>query len=283
MSAAPSMKQPNIRLMIGLNRSASTPLLTALVQHSAIYGAYQPIEMTNGPDHEPNYQIYDGTHPAIQNAPPATETVVFKETLGASDRKACDYAVFPGETDSFTQCHAIEKSRPLFVFREPITQWNSWKRMAASENKTVPLDHFLIAYKHLYKLWQVAKAQAPASVRVLTVETLYSRTQQAFQNICRFWELPYSDQMITSEWKFPFTDALRSFRLWVPTWLKLADGSAWEAELANSTGWKQPDSLRSEPHNTLVTQKETQQIHALLTPLYREAQIAEEALFDLSA
>ncbi len=115
LSTGDPLPLSELRFQVGLCRSGTTMFQKAA---SHVEGAVTSkcgirygLKLGNGPD----YSIYDTTQPV------GSRWLVHKENLGGSSLAQCTVPVFRGPED-------IRRSRPVFLIREPVQTYNSWKR-----------------------------------------------------------------------------------------------------------------------------------------------------------
>ncbi len=262
---------PEVRMLVGLNRTATSAFLNAMVQNDKVYGAYEPIEWgskasgkkPDGSFNHIDYSIFDGTHDAYRHMPREADVLVFKESIGGSRYKR-DYPLFPDDATA-------RRSRPIIVFRNPLTQWGGWLRAYAPNRPD--LNVYIQSYKYLYNLYKNLESRIPGSVKVLTFENMISQPRAVFQEVCRFWGLPFDPAMVAEKWKIQFNDAIANHRkIYFPQVTGLVDADpVWRAELSASEGFAVPKSVKDPAKaGELITDEDRQIIQRELGGIYQE-------------
>lgn len=266
---------PEVRMLVGLNRTATSAFLNAMVQNDKVYGAYEPIEWgskasgkkPDGSFNRIDYSIFDGTHDAYRHMPAGAEVMVFKESIGGSRIKR-DYPLFPDD-------ETARRTRPVIVFRNPLAQWGGWLRAYAPNRPD--LKAYIETYKYLYNLYKELERRIPGSVKVLTFEKMISQPRAVFQEVCRFWGLPFDPAMVAEKWKIQFKDAIADQRkIYFPQVEGLVDADpVWRAELSASEGFTVPKSVKDPAKaGEMITAEDAQAIERELAPVY-EAMAAQ--------
>jgi hypothetical protein len=191
------IEQPTIRLLISPCRSGSTAFMHAMSHNPQVHAMYQPIKTGIREKGYPDYRVFDGSHKVFKDYP--TKVIFLKETIGHANVSECCFDVFPNpETVIF--------SKPIYLFRDPVETWNSWKKLnfANSRGKS-DLALFLKAYTHVYNTFITTQTISP-HVSCLTREHLLGNLRIVFQRLCQKWDIPFSDSMINWEKSFDSND-----------------------------------------------------------------------------
>ena len=190
------MELPKIRLFVSPCRSGSTAFMQSLNQSSEVHCFYQPMKEGIREGTGPDYSFFDGTHPSFPKHP--GKIFFAKEVLGHTRPDECCFELFPDDD-------AIHRSRPLFLLRDPVGTWSSWKKCKAAGNQgwegVCDIEMFKLAYEHTYKAF-VAVRGVSTDVTCLTREHLLQDPYRIFQLVCDRWEIPFTDEMI--QWKKQF-------------------------------------------------------------------------------
>ena len=240
-----------IRLLVAPNRSSTTAFMQAISQNPKVHALYQPVKTGIREMGVPDYSLFDGTHKVFKEHP---DKVIFaKETFGAIGNKEvfeslrlCTYLVFP-------DAKSVRRSRPIFLFREPIANWNGCKQVG----NCTTLGLFCRAYTSAYNSFVSALAMSDR-VTCLTRQTLLANPEYIMGQICDRWDIPFSSSMVS----------------WQNSLLENENFSATEQERKNMR-WQQKvlsvtTSFIERPENDeLVTEAERDYLHQTLTPLYR--------------
>ncbi len=178
------------RLLITPVRGGSGAFLRTFENNPNVHAVHQPIKSGLRAKGIPDYSIYQPLHPIYNQYP--GKFIVAKETIGPI-KEQCTFNPFPDE-------HAIQESKPLFMFRDPFQTWNSWKKWWKTNHET-GLNWCCISYQYTYELFKNA-LQVSSDVTCITLEKLGKNPAKMFQYICHKWEIPYDAQMLN--WSIPF-------------------------------------------------------------------------------
>ena len=180
------------RLLITPVRGGSGAFLRTFENNPNVHAVHQPIKSGLREKGIPDYSIYQPLHPIYNQYP--GKFIVAKETIGPI-KEQCTFNPFPDE-------HAIQESKPLFMFRDPFQTWNSWKKWWETDPET-GLNWCSISYQHTYKLFKQA-LKTSSSTTCITLEKLGENPAKMFNLICDKWEIPYDDKML--DWSIKFGD-----------------------------------------------------------------------------
>lgn len=180
------------RLVITPVRGGSGAFLRAFENNHNVHAVHQPIKSGLREKGIVDYSIYQADHPIYRQYP--NKFIVAKETIGPV-REQCTFNPFPND-------HAIEISKPLFIFRDPFQTWNSWRKWWTTDHET-GLNWFCLSYQHTYELLKNA-LQVSSEVSCITLEKLGKNPAEMFQCICSKWKVPYDPKMLN--WSIPFGD-----------------------------------------------------------------------------
>lgn len=191
-----TMTLPTIRLFVSPCRSGSTAFMQSLNQSDDIHCFYQPMKEGIREGTQPDYSFFDGSHPAFTKY--AGKIFFAKEVLGHTRPEECNFELFPDD-------EAIARSRPLFLLRDPVGTWSSWKKCKAAGKEgwegVCDLEMFKLAYAHTYNTF-VSVRSVSEGATCLTREHLLKDPRRIFQLICEHWGIPFTDEMI--QWKKSF-------------------------------------------------------------------------------
>ena len=152
----------DIRFFVAAPRSGSTLFMRVMAQHpdlavtsrNILMGNMKPRDAFNQHrEFTPDYSILsDENHPVVVQAQTlGKKAVVSKEeygndqNTGTPELNECNYEMFPDD-------EAIRKTRPVFTFRNPIHEFDSWLKRGWND-----LDSFFLSYETLYKTFQRAQ------------------------------------------------------------------------------------------------------------------------------
>jgi hypothetical protein len=171
---------PERRIIIGPCRSGTTMLLRSFRNHPAALTEFQTIKKGQRQDGAPDHRFF--SRPV-----PADKFLIDKETIGYGTDEDCTLSVFPDDD-------AIRATRPLFIFREPRSTFESWLK----NNLVHPgedIRHFLQAFRHTYALLLHA-IDVSGDVSVVTYEQLCRESRRHLEHICRKWDMPFHPGML---------------------------------------------------------------------------------------
>ena len=181
-----------LRLLITPARGGSGAFLRAFENNPHVHGVHQPIKSGLRETGIVDYSIYQPDHPIYLQYP--SKFIVAKETIGPLNEE-CTFNPFPDDV-------AIVESKPLFMFRDPLQTYNSWKSFCSQEEEyKIALNFLTISYQHTYNLFKNA-VQVSSNVSCITLEKLGNNPRKMFANICQRWGIPYDDKML--QWSLPF-------------------------------------------------------------------------------
>ncbi|WP_204102178.1 MULTISPECIES: hypothetical protein [Spirulina sp. CCY15215] len=251
------MTLPTIRIFISPCRSGSTAFMQSLNQSPYIHCFYQPVKEGIREGLGPDYRFFDGSHPSFFSNP--GKTFFAKEVLGHIYPEECCFQIFPDRD-------AIDRSRPLFLLREPIATWSSWKKCKAAGKQgwvgVCDLEIFKLAYKYTYDRF-IESRKVSKQVTCLTREHLLKAPEQIFQQICHCWEIPFIKEMIS--WTQPFD--VNSFTCGKP--LEFFNRIQ-HKDIRESMSFYRVENNKDRDQEKLVTLVEQKEIKSSLQPLYED-------------
>ncbi|KAL8958697.1 MAG: hypothetical protein Q9193_004296 [Seirophora villosa] len=157
----------------------------AVTSRLVLMGNYSPVE-----DFRPDYTIFHSTasHKVYREAQAQGKAVLIsKEELGHERwKKECDYPIFPDRS-------SLQRTKPAFLFRDPLRVFDSWKAVGWTH-----IESLLTAYRSLYNSWSASHQSAIA----ITYEELISHPEQTLQRLCRHWDLPFSQDLLSFQHPF---------------------------------------------------------------------------------
>jgi len=168
--------QSQVRVLVAPSRSGTTAFMHGIAHHPQVATASRALTESLRQTGRCDYSIYkyDGPSPFL----------FYKATIGMSDRLGCTYDPFPDNS-------SISHFKPLFLFRDPLQTWESWKRVGKGN-----LDLFVTAYKHTRDLFLRCR-EISESVRCLTYECLGESASDFFPKILDGWEIPWDEKVIS--------------------------------------------------------------------------------------
>jgi hypothetical protein len=229
---------------------------------------YQPIKTGVRERKYPDHSVFDGTHSAfLEHSAPV---FLIKETFGHANINECCFQLFPDQ-------NTIHNSKPLFLFREPVATWNSWKKLcfaACNETGVSDLNLFLKAYFFTYQLFLTTQMDSP-HVKCITREFLLKQPQTMLAMICQHWNIPFSENMI--HWDKSFNNNQNFFcaeseRKSFSKIMTVLQGSSVLAFTDSDTN----------VYDSLVTELEREEIKIALQPLYAKIVELSEAYFPIT-
>lgn len=196
-----------LRMLVSPTRSGSTAFLRCFENNPAIMEVYhQPVKSGFRQDGTFDYQFFsldEGDESSIYIAketvggfaPPETR---FNPLTEATSNR-------PSIAERFPSVEAIEKVRPLVLFRDPMQTWNSINKLNKySKGKSEfhsPFRYFISSYRNVFEFLMHAKG-ITRHAYCLTLERLASNPYEVLRDVCSKWQIKFHDQMI--EWSLPY-------------------------------------------------------------------------------
>ena len=198
-------KFPDIRIILGPPRSGTTALQNALCEAKNSLGLYEPIRaerlMDNCTLATFKYRAFlDYDNPDLLDVMQRNKGKLFilKDGLGKTLSKWAK-KIFLEHDD------IVERGKPLFIFRNPVYTFNSFKKL----NWHQTADDFVKENKMVIDVFNKLKDKHPDDVEVTTEEKLSSNPKKVLKNICNFWGIDYTDNMVN--WKKDINDKIYFF------------------------------------------------------------------------
>ncbi len=167
-------EQGKLIFIISPCRSGSTALLYSFAQIPKTKTYYQPIK---GTIREKKSFIM----PKLSKG-----KNIFKETLGHENELVCTY----------NPLNFIPKNieyKTLFLFRDPINTWQSWKNLAWMPK----IELFLQAYNSAFKIYKEEQEKNPKNTTAMILEELNNgNTDIILKKICNSLNLKYTKKML---------------------------------------------------------------------------------------
>lgn len=252
------MALPTIRVLISPCRSGSTAFMRSMAQKPDVHCFFQPIKEGVREGKSPNYNIFDGTHPAFAQHP---EKIFFiKETFGHAFHGECCFEAFPNQ-------EAVVRSRSIFLLRDPVETWSSWKKLKAAGKKgwegVCDLNLFKAAYQNTHDSFMENQGISD-QITCLTREHLLENPYKVFQLICRQWDIPFTDNMI--HWTKPFdVKDISCGEGHQETFTRLQ-----HKDMRESTSFYAVENNQDRWQSSLVTSEEREEIELDLRPLHEK-------------
>lgn len=178
-----NLSSAKLKIMISPCRSGSSALLHALSQSSELECVYQHIKMGIREHGIPDYSIYS-------KVSTDGRIIINKEAIGHSTVQECSFNIFPND-------EIVLATEPIFLFREPVATWNSWK-IAQWGN----IDLFCMAFRHVVDTFFHAMEVGAKVGVVFYDEFAESSKEYMLRRICGHWECQYLDAMLHWDTKF---------------------------------------------------------------------------------
>lgn len=180
---APADSHPELRMIVSVVRSATTGFMHAVGQHPLIAVASDSMKapLLNG-ESEPDYSIY--------NASADRPYIVYKANFGhatTTNPALCTYNPFREPVD-------VERTNPLFLFRDPVQVMNSWRRQGWGN-----LEFFKLAYGRAVELYLELKGVSD-HVRCVAYKHLGVYPKGVFPQILEGWDIPFDLQSHGEIW-----------------------------------------------------------------------------------
>lgn len=255
--------------------------MQSINQSPHVHCFYQPMKEGVREGIGPDYSIFDGSHPAFDKH--QGKFFFAKEVLGHSHLEECCFELFPNQD-------AIKRSKPLFLLRDPIETWSSWKKCKAAGKQgwegVCDLNLFKRAYQHTYDTF-ISVRNISEQVTCLTREHLLKNPRQLFQSICRLWDIPFTENMIN--WKQSFdVDSFTCGNDDHRETLKIKQYDHRETfsriqhnDVRNSMSFYAVEENQNRWQHTLVTPQEREEIEVILKPLHKKFAIWGEEYYPL--
>lgn len=179
------------RIILAPSRSGSTALAHCLNGHSDMTLIRSPIK--NNYIQKGKSIDYSG-YKSLSKVP--TKIGFTKISFGMNTLEDCTYLPFPIKNKKL-----IKELKPVFLFRDPIQNENSWIKTGRSNSQL-----FHKAYNHNLKLLEEVRGVTD-KVMSITYEKFSSNPKDMLKKICNFWEVPFEKEML--EWKHEFPEHIK--------------------------------------------------------------------------
>jgi hypothetical protein len=255
------MQGSPVGVLVSVCRSGTTAFANMMGNQPEVLVLHQPIKagLRYGPDQKPDYSPFADSpqeqHPAMRSA--KNPSLVFvKETIGHSGPD-CDYPIVQDPKQ-------YSRANWIFMFRHPLSVWNSWKRYGFGADG---LDSLVTAYRSLHRQALEAKASAPSQVKILTYERWMNFKDSVTHFILKFFKLNASEKPL-GQWQHIYQQDPSKQNLWIhPGDVTKIAQIGHDQSLRQSTGL----GVGFKPLPLQVTDDERQRIETELVPLYKEA------------
>jgi len=176
----------NLIFLISPCRSGSTALLYGFSQIPTVFPYYQPIK--GAIRERKKFVMPDISHGYH----------LFKETIGHENMDVCSY-------NPFEHIPSDIRINAIFLFRNPVNTWESWKKMGWNPN----LGLFIHAYSNAYNLLKKRLQTHPESTSCIIYDSLENTEIVSFiaRTLCKKIGLPYTSNII--QWKH--TPSIKKF------------------------------------------------------------------------
>ncbi len=175
-----------LRVVAGPCRSGTTAIGNGFSQHPKVEAYYQSVKTGlrdgEGECHKLFFQ------PA--GKPASKKFLVDKETFGPHTPAESAFRLFPND-------EAIVATRPIFLYRDPVSTWNSWM-----EQGWTRYDLFELAYVSVFQTYRYAQQVAGHAVSCMTYETLVDQPLKTMRAMCSHWRIPFDESLV--QWKTKF-------------------------------------------------------------------------------
>lgn len=186
---------PQLRVALGPCRSCTTTVANMMGQGDGDVTVFlRPVNGGIWQDGKPDHRFFTGKHP--EQLARRSRTFVAVESLCEPPR----FDVFPGD-------EAITNTKPLFLFRNPLETWLSWKKNNIARIPGMPKDQgfssfedFKTAYRYTADLFKRAK-QLTRDAMCLTKDHLAKNPAEIVRQLCQRWGIKFHPAMVTSPWR----------------------------------------------------------------------------------
>ncbi|KAK2005950.1 HAD-like protein [Colletotrichum eremochloae] len=254
MSGANTKKSAEltVRLFVACPRSGST-LLMRIFAESPECGVTSRLMLMDKPglgvQYAPNHSILQSPtrHPVYQLAIDAGKRfLVSKEELGNYKTKGeCLYDLLPSAS-------ACDMARPIFLIRDPIRVFDSWKNLGWTD-----LQSLIDCYINLFNMLD---RSALVNISCLLYERLVYDPQREVRRICARWGIPFSDTML--KFTKPFGSFIFKSEREEQIYTDKRPVGIFKTVESNSS------ILRDAPYHCLLTLEEKEQIERTLCRRY---------------
>ena len=187
-------QEPQIRFFVACPRSGSTLLMRIFAESPVCAVTSRLILMGKSGERDvfsPDYSILENPslHDVFISAMKSGKRfLISKEELGNDSNKGeCLYDVCPSLS-------AYAMVRPVFLIRDPIRVFDSWKNVGWTDERSL-----IDCYTNMFRM--IGQAPAPA-VSYLLYENLIQEPEREVRRICARWGVPFSETML--DFKKPF-------------------------------------------------------------------------------
>ena len=188
------MDEPQIRFFVACPRSGSTLLMRIFAESPLCAVTSRLLLMGKADSKEegfsPDYSILENpsNHSTFLSAlQSGKQFLICKEELGNDRRKGeCLYNVCP------TPAYAM--TRPIFLFRDPIRVFDSWKSVGWADAQSL-----IDCYINMFQMLSRAPLRA---VSCLVYERLIQNPKTEIERICARWGIPFSESMLKFDHPF---------------------------------------------------------------------------------
>ncbi|WQF87915.1 Putative phosphoglycolate phosphatase-like, domain 2, HAD superfamily [Colletotrichum destructivum] len=177
-----------IRLFVACPRSGSTLLMRTFAEspECGVTSRLMLVDLASlGGQDTPNPAIFQtpAQHDVYQLALDAGKRfLISREELGHDTRKGeCSYDLLPSAS-------AFDLLRPVFLIRDPIRVFDSWKRIGWKD-----VQSFIDCYVNVFGMMD---RSASRNISCLLYEQLVYDPRKELQRICDRWGIPFTDAML---------------------------------------------------------------------------------------
>lgn len=189
-----SNREPQIRFIVACPRSGSTLLMRIFAESPVCAVTSRLILMGKAGSREtfsPDYSILENPshHSVFISAMNLGKRfLICKEELGNNSQKGeCLYDVCPDPA-------AYAMVRPVFLIRDPIRVFDSWKNVGWTDAQSL-----IDCYTNMFCMLDRAPSHA---VSCLVYERLIQEPQTEVKRICARWGVPFSETMLNFQHSF---------------------------------------------------------------------------------
>lgn len=178
--------RPQVRVIVSLSQVGTSGVAQALANHPEIYAHFSPISSQQRNGGRCDFSVLGSghaPHPRHHQHPDCTHVV--SETIPVLPMQR-QPVIFPDNA-------SVGRTRPLFLFPDPLSAFASIKPSLGAEGLTV--SGFCRAYISLYELYRCC-LDVSAETGCLSVTQLAHAPEATLRRLCSNWEIAFNPAML---------------------------------------------------------------------------------------